>query len=167
MSGIENEILFPRAILIDQREQSPYTFSGLLSDADEDRKPLRIITRAMKLQTGDYTLAGLVDEIAIERKSLEDTFGTIGQGRQRFVKELTRLSSLSYAAVVIEAELSTILKHPPAESQLPAKVVVRSIMHWQMRFPTVHFWMVPGRRAGEVIVFRLLEAFAKRWKQKS
>jgi hypothetical protein len=162
----DNEILFPRAILVDQREGSPYTFSGLVADADEGGKPLRIITRTMKLQTGDYSLAGLEDEVAIERKSLEDAFGTIGQERSRFEKELTRLNSLSYAAVAIEAELSEILKHPPPDSQLPAKVVIRSIMHWQLRFPTVHWWFCPGRRAAEVVCFRLLEAFAKRWNQK-
>jgi hypothetical protein len=160
------DVLFPLAVLIDKRERAAYSFTGLMADEKQDGKPLRILTRTVDLPTGDYSLAGLTEEIAIERKSLEDCYHTLGQARQRFEKELIRLTSLSFAAVVIEAELSTILNHPPAESQLPPKVVFRSIIHWQIRFPTIAWWMVPGRRAAEVVTFRLLEAFAKQQKGK-
>jgi ERCC4-type nuclease len=156
------ETLFPLAVLIDKREKSPYSFTGLMADESQSGKPLRVITRSVKLPTGDYSLATLTDEVAVERKSGEDIFHTIGQSRDRFERELIRLSSMKFAAVVIEAELSTILNHPPAESQLRPKTVVRSIMHWQLSYPTIAWWLVPGRRAGEVVTFRLLEAFAKR-----
>jgi ERCC4-type nuclease len=158
------ETLFPLAVLVDRREKSPYTFAGMKTDGSQGGKPLRVITRAIKLPTGDYSLAGMSEDVAIERKSLEDLFHTIGQARDRFERELIRLSSMKFAAVVIEAQLSDILDHPPPESRLRPKIVVRSIMHWQLRFPTVHWWMVPGRRAGEVVTFRLLEAFSKRKK---
>jgi ERCC4-type nuclease len=160
------DVLFSLAVLIDRREKSPYPFTGFTADEKDGGLPLRVLTRTVELCSGDYSLAGLGDEVAIERKSLEDLFHTLGQARPRFEKELTRLSALSFAAVVVEAELSTILEHPPAESQLSPKVVIWSIMHYQLRFPTIHWWFTPGRRAGEVVTFRLLEAFARRWKAK-
>jgi ERCC4-type nuclease len=155
-------VLFPYAVLVDQREKAPYSFTGLLADAREGRKPLRIVTRTKKLETGDYALAGLEDVIAVEKKTLPDLYHTLGQARGRFERELTRLSAMEVAAVVVEAEWSTILNHPPETSQLPPKVVFRSVLAWQQQFPTIHWWFVDGRRPAEVVTFRILERFARR-----
>ena len=68
-------------IAVDTREQQPWSFSNLPS------------TR-MTLQTGDYSVVGLVDRITIERKSLGDLLGTIGQGRDpdsAFMRRLERM----------------------------------------------------------------------------
>jgi ERCC4-type nuclease len=158
----DDDVLFPRAVLIDRREKAPYSFTGFSTDARQGQKPLRVLTRITDLPTGDYSLAGLHDEIVVERKSLEDCFNTIGKGRQRFERELTRLSGLTFAAVVVEAEWSTILNNPPAESQLSPKVVLRSVITWQQQFPGVHWWFVPGRRPAEIVTFRILERCARR-----
>jgi ERCC4-type nuclease len=48
---------------------------------------------------------GFADQIAVERKSLADLFGTLGQGRERFERELVRLSAHQYAAVVDRSRL--------------------------------------------------------------
>jgi ERCC4-type nuclease len=156
------EVLFPRAVLIDRREKAPYSFTGFFADARQNRKPLKVLTRVMDLPSGDYSLAGLPDEIAVERKSAEDLFHTLGQGRERFEKELTRLSSMTFAAVVVEAEWSSILENPPENSRLSPKVVLRSVITWQQQFPSVHWWFLPGRRPGEIATFRILERFARR-----
>jgi ERCC4-type nuclease len=155
-------VLFPRAVLIDRREKAPYSFTGFSTDVRQRKKPLRVLTRITDLPSGDYSLAGLQDEIAVERKSLEDAFNTIGKGRNRFERELTRLSGLRFAAVVVEAEWSTILNSPPAESQLAPKVIFRSVITWQQQFPSVHWWFTPGRRPAEIVTFRILERFARR-----
>jgi hypothetical protein len=163
----ENEsVLFPRAILIDRREKAPYSFTGFSTDIIQGNKPLRVLKRVVDLLSGDYSLAGLQDEIAVERKSLDDLFHTLGQERDRFQRELIRLSSLTFAAVVVEAEWSTILNNPPEGSRLPPKVVFRSVITWQQQFPTIHWWFVPGRRPAEVITFRILERFVRRGQEK-
>jgi ERCC4-type nuclease len=155
-------VLFPHAILIDRREKAPYSFTGFQTDARQGRKPLRILTRVMDLPSGDYSLANLQGEIAVERKSVDDLFRTLGQARNRFERELIRLSSMTVAAVVVEAEWSTILHSPPEGSRLPPKIVFRSILAWQQQFPTVHWWFVDGRRPAEIVTFRILERFARR-----
>jgi ERCC4-type nuclease len=162
MSQEADEILFPRAILIDQREKGPYSFTGIHADADQGRRPIRVLTRTVKLATGDYSLVGLENEIAVERKSLEDCFSTLGQGRDRFIKELERLSGLKVAAVVVEAEWSTILNSPPEGSQLNPKTIIRSVLTWNVQFPTIHWHFLPGRRVAELVTFRVLERHNRR-----
>jgi ERCC4-type nuclease len=156
------EVLFSRAVLIDHREKAPYSFTGFTTDVRQGNKPLRVLTRLADLPSGDYSLAGLLEEVAVERKSLQDLFYTLGQHRDRFERELTRLSRMTFAAVVVEAEWSTILQRPPEASRLPPKVVFRSVLAWQQEFPNVHWWFTPGRRPAEVVTFRIMERFARR-----
>ena len=80
-------------IIEDTREQTPLDFSAF---------PFVTVERAT-LKSGDYSLKGYEQLFAIERKSLADLIGTITQGHERFERELQRLMSFQYAAVVIEA----------------------------------------------------------------
>jgi ERCC4-type nuclease len=112
------------------------------------------------LSAGDYSLKGLEDQVSIERKSLPDTFGTFGQGRDRFERELERLSRLRFGAVVLEADFDTIIFRPPARSQLKPKTVIRSMAAWAIRH-NVHFYWCPNRAAAEKWTYILLERFWK------
>jgi hypothetical protein len=159
---MSDEVLFPRAVLIDRREKAAYSFTGFRTNVRQGEKPLRVLTRIVDLRSGDYSLVGLQDQIAVERKSHEDLVRTIGQQRSRFHRELERLSRMMFAAVVVEAEWSTILDHPPDNSRLLPKTIFRSVIAWQQLFPTVAWWFVPGRRPAEVVTFRILERFARR-----
>lgn len=119
------------------------------------------------LRQGDYSLWGCHDRVAVERKSKADLFATLGQGRDRFERELERMASLEFAAVVVEAEWSEVLSDPPRHSDLNPKTVFRSVIAWQQRNPWIHWWFVGGRRMGEVTTLRILERFWKDQKQKS
>lgn len=147
-------------VAIDTREQLAYTFESIRADAGADlqRRPIVIRTARQTLQSGDYSIVGLESAVSVERKSLSDAFNTIGQGRARFERELERLqSTVRWSAVVIESQWSDILHNPPERSKLDPKTVFRSIIAWQQRFPSVHWWAVPGRAAGEVTTYRILE----------
>lgn len=84
-------------IIIDTREQRPWTFSDY--DCETERKGL---------VTGDYSLVGLEDHISIERKSFADFLGSIGTGRDRFMREMQRLKAYPVKALIIEATYSEI-----------------------------------------------------------
>lgn len=77
--------------LIDSREKKPFTFTGT--------------SEVVGLQTCDYSVKGLENLIGIERKELADLHGCIGFARDRFERELERMRSLPYRAVVVEATL--------------------------------------------------------------
>ena len=86
-------------IIVDTREQKPYRFDQF-----------EVTVKA--LATGDYSLAGLENQVAIERKTKNDAYSSIGRARARFERELERLARLRYAAIVIEASLTDFLQAP-------------------------------------------------------
>ena len=64
--------------LVDSREQTPL-----------DLQPLQV--EKTTLTTGDYSLKGLQDQVAIERKSRDDLLMCVGRERERFEREAKRL----------------------------------------------------------------------------
>jgi len=156
-------VLFPRAVVVDTREQLPYSFGGLRADVSYgagSSATLMIELVAGTLGQGDYSLAGFERRLAVERKSIADLFNTLGQGRDRFVRELERMQeALDFAAIVVEADWARILNDPPPFTELSPKIVHRSVIAWQQRYPRVHWLMMPDRRVAEVTTFRVLERF--------
>lgn len=152
---------FPLPIIIDNREQLPFEFAGLWADKKDGGGPIEVTTEWGTLASGDYSLAGHTGSVAVERKSLADLFGTVGQGRERFIRELARLNELDCAAVVIEADWKMIFDDPPEWSTLSPKVVFRSVLSWSQRYRNVAWWPMPGRAAAAATTFRILERYYK------
>ena len=90
----------PITIIIDTREQEEYSF---------DSRLVATIRRA--LPAGDYSVAGLENTIAVERKSLDDFVSTVIHSRERFRKELRKLAGYQAACVVVEAGVVDVLLH--------------------------------------------------------
>lgn len=146
----------PYTVVCDTRENLPYTFANPFTSG---RSLYTIQTVTGTLASGDYSLRGYESAVAVERKSLKDLFGTIGQGRGRFQRELERLSKFTFAVVMIEAEWSEILTNPPKRSRLNPVNIAHSIIAWEQRYPTVHWRTVPGREMGEIFTLRILDRF--------
>jgi len=158
-------ITTPFKIIIDGREKAPYTFTGILADANKQKRPLSVPWHWGYLKTGDYSIAGMEAVVAVERKSLADIFSTLGQHRDRFQAEHERLARMKFAVVIIEADWPTILRHPPAMSKLNPKTVYRTAMSWQQRYG-VPWLTMSSRRLAEVTTFRILEKFYQHQQQK-
>src|SRR5260370_11903820 len=76
-------------VIVDSREQDPLVLTHL-----ESRRGM--------LVTGDYSIAGMTELIAIERKSISDLVGCcMGQNRQRFEKELCRLRGMRFKRLLV------------------------------------------------------------------
>jgi ERCC4-type nuclease len=90
---MEIDRLSALTIIEDTREQTPLDFSAF---------PFVTVERGT-LHSGDYSVKGYEERFAVERKSLADLIGTITHGHARFERELQRLMSFQYAAVVVEA----------------------------------------------------------------
>lgn len=157
MVTARTEVDCPFIILVDGREKAPYTFTGLRADARRGHKPLVVCTEWAHLVTGDYTIAGYEQLVAVERKTLRDLYSTLGQHRERFEAEHQRLAELASAAVIIEADWRMILDYPPPSRLLP-KSVYRTWLAWWDKYGVPWFAM-SGRRLAEVTTFRFLEKF--------
>lgn len=81
-------------IIIDTREKAAFDFLSQNGDIEMERGTLAL---------GDYSLAGLTDRVAVERKSLADLVMCLGTERERFQRELMRAAALEAFCVVVEA----------------------------------------------------------------
>lgn len=152
----------PFVVAIDTREQLPYAFESMPATKADGGGLYEVEACRTKLDSGDYSIVGLDDRIAIERKSKLDLYGTLGKNRARFERELSRLDQLDWAAVVVEADWFEVLNDPPYGSQLLPLSVQRSVFSWSLEYPRVHWFMCSNRVMAEETTFTLLRMFAAR-----
>lgn len=131
-------------IAIDTREQKPYTFG---------KHPVERVG----LKTGDYSIVGLEEKVCVERKSKSDAYGTIGSGRERFERELERMTWFDRAFIVIESSLDHFLI-PPTHSGLHPHSAINSLISWEIRYG-VHVHFCGKRKHAQTFTFRILEKY--------
>ncbi|MDR1922240.1 MAG: hypothetical protein LBS31_10945 [Candidatus Adiutrix sp.] len=137
-------------IVIDSREQNPFTFA--------EREDVETIVGT--LQTGDYSLQGLEDRIALERKSLNDlTSCLIGANRERFERELCRGRGLEFFAVVVEASFGE-LASKQYWGGLNPHAAAQSVIAFQIRHQVNFIW-AGSRRSAEYFVYWTLSKFLR------
>lgn len=136
--------------IIDSREQLPL-----------DLSPLQVVTGT--LPTGDYSLRGLESVVAIERKSLPDLLHCIGQGRQRFDREIVRLLAYPTRAVVVESSW-TALEIGGWRGKITPKAAVGSCLGWIAQGVPI---VMAGdhARAGRFVSRMLYIAARRRWRE--
>jgi ERCC4-type nuclease len=132
----------PITVAIDTREQRPYAFSRF---------------EVKTLKSGDYSIVGWEDRIAIERKTKEDAYACLGRGRRRFEREMARLSRMDYAALVVESTLEDFLK-APAFSQMNPRAAANSLLGWSVKYNVCVHW-AGNRRFGNALTRQLLEKY--------
>lgn len=145
-------------VAVDTREQHPWSFLGFKCDSPHAGRDLIIPTCQKALKTGDYSIIGMEDEIAIERKSLQDLYSTLGQSRDRFIRELERMKEMEFAALVIEADWTVVCNCPPEHSKLHPKTVFRSLIAFAQRYK-VHVYPCKTRHLAERVAFRILQRY--------
>ena len=91
---IDNEF----TIIIDTREQKPWGFSNHA-------------TSNHKLDTGDYSIEGLENILAIERKRNISEFAN-NITESRFVDVIERLNKFKYAFILFEFDMKDVMSYP-------------------------------------------------------
>lgn len=148
----------PPTFLIDTREQVPFPIWDMLDWEGYEIGKERVKRGTIK--TGDYSIVGLEDQIAVERKSFDDFFGSITFGRDRLLAEIDRAEKLRFFGFVIEAPLERIIQGHPRHHRFPGSTAVRTILSWQVRYPWVHWFYCANRDQAGLITVRLLERYA-------
>ena len=164
-------------ILIDTLEKRPWKFQNIPGYKGQGTIKVPREWHSLGHGYGDYTIKGADSEtcrwrLVVERKSPSDLFSTILSRRRRFLIELGNLNVMEYAAVVVEANLSTIMGYFPTywkkqglsvESQMDKqRQVLGSIQAWQLRYPNVRWWFLP-RKYADTWVYRIFHRF---WEDK-
>jgi ERCC4-type nuclease len=145
------ELNLERLVAIcDTREQHPL-----------DLAPLRV--ERGTLATGDYSIVGLQNCIAVERKSLPDFLACCGVERERFDREVHRLLAYPVRAIVIEALWSD-LEGGNWRSKITPAAAVGSAIGWiAAGLPIV--MAGDHQRAGRFVSRLLFTAARRRWRE--
>lgn len=136
-------------IIVDSREKAPFTFQSKLYAG--------VTAIEGTLQSGDYSLAGLADRVAIERKSLPDLVQCLSKERSRFERELQRAQGLEFFAVVIEASWQQ-LALGEYHSKLTSHSACQSVAAFMARY-RVPFHFAGSRAAAEYCTWSLLKQY--------
>lgn len=139
--------------IIDSREQQPL-----------DLSPIGKV-EVRGLSTGDYSLVGFEDQIAIERKSLQDFVQcVVGKNRERFEKELHRLMAYPCRAVVLEASYPHLEQPENWKGNVTPNAVMGSLLAWQRRFE-VPFLCCGNRKTAGRMIARMMWQYAAEWER--
>lgn len=102
-------------IVIDSREKCPWEF---------DQSAMSTIHRA--LPTGDYSLCGLENAVAIERKEINDYVSTVIHNWPRFREELRRMASMDSACIIVECTVQDIIDKKYNADVAPLSLIGRA-----------------------------------------
>ena len=120
------------------------------------------IVKGLGLGGADYSCSldggETILPVRVERKSLIDLMGCVGNGRDRFERELDALRKYDYRAIVVEATLDDILRGHE-RSQVSGRAAATSLMGWSVRFEC-QVWLAENHRRAAGVCQRLLEEFA-------
>ncbi|KKN91099.1 hypothetical protein LCGC14_0219640 [marine sediment metagenome] len=161
-------ILPTYTVIRDTREQEGYgwTFSAHVPDRRPPRCEGMIIDT---LQTGDYSLVGYTDILAIERKAdFAELWGNYGsKKRSAFEAEMERMSTMKYPYIIIESSFTPDimeLSPPQFTKGVPGKSLVRWLMHLSIKYG-VH--LIPagacGRKIAQMICEEVVRVEKDRW----
>jgi len=160
----------PFGILVDTREQAPWTFQGIVLRGDQQ------VVRQHKqtLQTGDYSIAigdysiqSYAHHFTIERKSASDLVGSVTAGNARFRREHERMAEMiesgGFACVVIEGSMSAICEELDADDgrRASGNTILGVTASWPQKYGVPWFYAGDRRRA-ELLAFQIMH---KWWEQ--
>ena len=137
-------------IIIDTREKNPFDFLSQNGD---------IQTELGTLALGDYSLAGLTDRVAVERKSLADLVMCLGTERERFERELMRAAAMESFCVVVESSWQA-LAEGKYRSKLNAGAACASVMAFMARH-RIPFLFAGNRPNAEAVTAGFLRQYVK------
>lgn len=128
-------------VVVDTREQDPLPISRLPSVRGT-------------LTSGDYSVLGLEDLFAVERKSVADLVACcVGDNRDRLSRELHRLRGCRFARLLVVGTREQI-ERADYRSRIVPSAVLHSLAAWEARFIPVVFSDTPEDAA------RLVESWA-------
>ncbi len=132
-------------VLIDKREKLPLAFP-------------HCVTEGVILPEGDYSAKvggrSLHDVVAIERKSVADLLGSLGNGRERFERELARLADLRFKALVIEGDMAAVTAGTRFSTLTPRQTI-SPVLAWTFKYGVAPIF-APNRAWAARVVWLML-----------
>jgi len=151
-------ILPSYTVIRDTREQPGHGWTFTAHSPDH-RSPRCDGTLTNTLETGDYSLLGYTDILAVERKfAFSELWGNYSKAkRPAFEKEMERMSEMKHAYIIIESLFTPDILElsPPQFSKgVPGKSMVRWLMSLSAKYGVK---IIPAGACGKKIAQMIFE----------
>lgn len=111
-----------------------------------------------RLLWSDYSLKGYEREIIIERKNVSDLYGSLGNGRDKFIEKLMRMSTYEWNGLLIEGnELETLTRQ--FHSDMYPSQIFGALISFPIRYGTHVYYAHTVERGRLWVVWMLLKWF--------
>ncbi len=144
-------------IIQDTREQLPLCF---------DNKPEWCSgTITKKLDTGDYSLEGFENKLAIERKRSTSEIAT-NIFESRFPSVLERLNAMPHAFIICEFTWDDINRFPEGSGiprskwpylRVSGALITKTLTEFFLKYPNIHWIFINGRDASQKYIEQLFK----------
>lgn len=136
-------------ITTDSREQSPLDFAGI-----EGVEKVEVAGLAF----GDYSaiVCGKVAPLVFERKGISDLFGTLGNGHDRFKRELERAKQANFKLVLMIEGTYTDVWNGVEHSQMDGRTILKIMATMYCKYD-LEYHFCESRR---VMARRIADTFA-------
>jgi hypothetical protein len=161
-------ILPTYTIIRDTREQEGHGWT--FTAHHPDRRPPNCDGMVVDtLRTGDYSIVGYTDVLAIERKAnFAELWGNYSSAKRKaFEAEMERMSKIKHPYIIIESQLTPdIMELSPPQFQkgVPGKALVRWIMYLSAKYGVR---VIPagacGRKVAQMICEEVVRVEKGRW----
>ena len=148
-------------VIKDTREQDGYTFEKFTS---RYHSCAGMILR--KLDTGDYSLEGLEEEVCIERKGrISELAINLGKDKHRFMREIERMKDFPFRFLVLEFSLEDVMDFPersdiPEENwdslKITNKYILKMLIEFQM-YDNIHVIFCGNKKNAKLVVSSILK----------
>jgi len=105
------------------------------------------ITIRKKLDVGDYSIEGEENIIVVERKSMDDFVACCSRERDRFERELQRMTQ-TYRLLLVECSPLDIFTHQYHSKKVAENCVAGSLTDWYFQYGLQSLF-VSGKKEGE------------------
>ena len=122
-------------ILLDTREPSPHPWAQYWDD---------VTVEPGTLETGDMTVKGYHDLVAVERKTPSDFLACIGGERERFERELKRSRTIGHFCIIVDGPLATLIVN---NRGIHHSAMIGTIAAWSRRYCPILFCDTPSLAA--------------------
>jgi len=127
-------------IIIDTKEQKPYRIPGAMFKA---------------LDTGDYSIAGLENIFAIERKTLSDFYRSITKGHARFRKEIQRAKEFLDFVILVEADPEKLIDTYSNGRQIHPNSIRGTVKKWREEYGIRWVFVKTSRQGKKFVEWQL------------
>lgn len=147
----------PWTMIQDSQEQLPFNFENLT--ISRNHTPVLLNVKVKKLKTADYSIEGLEEQIAVERKSVEDLISTVSHRRDIFKAELERMEKMEFGAVVVEGNWKDCINYCYENTGFNPVSLDNSILKWNQKFKGVHWYFRPDKISAAKTTFKILNSY--------